>query len=331
MAKGGSTVAVFAAIIGNFVVMLAKFAAAYGTGSDTLFSEGIHSTADTLNQILLAIGIWSSQRPASPDHPYGHDLERFIWAMISAVGIFFLGFGVTAYHGVSSLFHHSEMGNSLWAFIVLAFSFIVEGIVLIIAVRAVQKDAAGKPLFAYLRKEADPPVVAIVLEDSIAVLGVLIAAIAIALNSLTGNAIWDAIGSILIAILLGFAAVVLVAQNRRFLIGVAIPVGMKKRVLDVVNAQPSVEAVYDFKSRMLSIDKYRIKMEVEFEGRLIAQKLEGLIKKAYPEIKDAQQFYAFCEEFADQVIDTLGDEVDRIEDEIRKKVPAVAHVDIETD
>lgn len=327
----GSKIAVGAAIIGNFLVMIAKFLAWRSTGSGAMLSETIHSLADVLNQSLIMLGLWLGQRSPDPNHPYGYLGDRFIWALISAVGIFFLGCGVTGYHGIHSLMHLKPLTPSIWAYVVLIVSLIIEGSVFMIAIRAFLKDAGDRPKLKFLFNEADPPQVAVILEDGVAVLGILFALGAIGLSNLLGQPIWDAIGTLLIALLLGAVALLLVAQNRRLLIGTAVPPAVREGLLEIVNKEPIVGAVYDFKSRMLSVDKYRVKMEVEFEGEEIAKKLKDLIHKAYPKINSLEKFEAFCEEFAGEVIDALGDEIDRIEKEIQAKYPKIKHVDIETD
>jgi zinc transporter 9 len=330
MAKGSAT-AVGAAIAGNLLVMISKFVAYGATGSGAMLSEGIHSAADVLNQSLIMLGIVLAKRRPSPEHPYGYDGDRFVWSMISAVGIFFLGCGVTAYHGVLSLLHPHPVQTSVWAYVVLGVSLALEGTVLWIAWRAFAQSAGDRPKLRYLMKEADPAQTAVLLEDGVAVLGIILAAAAILLTNMTGNTTWDAIGSLTIAALLGAVASLLVAQNRRLLLGTAVPGPVRERVMRVLNERPSVEAVYDFKSRMLSIDRYRVKVEVEFDGRIIAQRLSELIKKAYPTLDSEESFATFCGDFAEQVIDALGDEIDAIEARIRAEVPNVEHIDIEAD
>ena len=330
MASHSST-AVSAAIAGNTLVMVAKLLAYGATGSGAMLSEGIHSAADVLNQCLIMLGMWLGHRGPDADHPYGYQADRFIWSMISAVGIFFLGCGVTGYHGVMSLLHLKLPTPSIWAYVVLGFSLVVEGSVLMIALKGFFASSAGRPRLHYLLHEADPPQVAVLLEDSVAVAGIGFAFVAIGLSNLTGQAIWDALGTLLIALLLGLVAAVLIAQNRRLLIGTAVPAQVKEKVLRVLQQNPAVEAVFDFKSRMITVDRYRIKMEVEFDGRAIARRVEPLLRQAYPELARHRDFSAFCEAFAERLIDALGDEIDEIEAKIRLEVPHVEHVDIEAD
>ena len=118
--------AVVAAIVGNFLVMIAKFVAYFATGSGAMLSEGIHTFADLLNQILLLVGIKRSVHDPNDKYAYGYGAERYVWALISAVGIFFLGCGVTVYHGISSLLHeHEPVRQYGWAIGVLIVSFVM--------------------------------------------------------------------------------------------------------------------------------------------------------------------------------------------------------------
>ena len=327
----GSSFTVGAAIVGNLLVLIAKVIAWRATNSGAMLSEAIHSLADVLNQSLVMMGLFLAHRKPDPKHPYGYLGDRFIWALISAVGIFFLGCGVTAYHGVQALLTPTMLIPSIWAYVVLGLSLLIEGTVFTIALRHFLRDSQPGSRLHFLFHEADPPQVAVLLEDGVAITGILVAFAAIGLTTLTQNPIWDALGTLFIALLLGATAILLVAQNRRILIGSSIPPRIREGLLSLIQDDPIVEAVYDFKSRTLSVDRYSVKMEVEFEGREIAKKLEALLREAYPTIDSYERFEAFCEGFADRVVDTLGDEVDRLEAEIRTKFPRVHHVDIETD
>ena len=331
MASPSSTTAVAAAISGNACVMVAKFVAFLFTGSGAMLSEAIHTLADLLNQILLMIGIVRSARKPDDVFEYGYQSERYVWALISAVGIFFLGCGVTIYHGIESLLHPKELKDLGWALGVLVFSFVLEGIVLWVAVRAAKQQAGGKPLMHFLRYEADPAVVAVVLEDAAACLGVLIAFAAIVLSRMTGNPYWDAIGSLFIGTLLGAIAIWLIARNSSLLVGAAIPEPIRRQVLDIIEADPAVENVVDLKTRILDTDTYRIKADVKFDGGALAEKLRPQLREVYHEIKSPEEFEKFTHEFADDIVELLAKEVDLIERKIRQEVPQAKHLDLEAE
>ena len=296
-----------------------------------MMSEAIHTAADLLNQILLYIGIVRSTKSADPDFDYGYAAERYVWALISAVGIFFLGCGVSVFHGVSALFEHHEVKSSATAIGVLIFALFVEGYVLWVAVKAVLDQAEGKPFFTYMRTEADPATVAVVLEDAAACLGVIIAMIAIIMAQVTGHAYWDAIGSITIGVLLGLIAVWLIYRNTQLLVGSSIPPKIRDQVRRIIDANPAVEEIVDMKTRILDTETYRIKADIRFDGEALAEKLKPQVDAAFGSIKTPEDLHKFAKEYADDVVELLADEIDAIEKKIQQEVPKARHMDLEAD
>jgi len=334
----GSAKAVYAAIGANSVITVTKLSAFVFTGSGAMFSEGIHSFADVVNQTLLALGIKKAKQGADEDHPYGYGRDSFIWALISAVGIFFLGCGFTLYHGIHSLLHPEsvEITHIHIALGVLLFSFVLESWTLWVAYKAVREAADEMSIsFAeYTKRGPDPMAVAVLLEDAAAVFGVIIASCCIGLFVLTGNPIWDAIGSLLISALLGAVAIFLVVKNRKALLGQAINIESKQEVLDVLQAEPTIEAVHDVKATVMGADSFRFKAEIDFDGSMIAkrwladQEIDALYAQA---CTDAASFEQFLLEYGEHICDALGDEIDRIETQIKERVPKAKHVDLEAD
>jgi solute carrier family 30 (zinc transporter), member 9 len=331
MASDGSRTAVAMAIGGNSLVMVAKFVAFAMTGSGAMLSEAIHTTADVFNQILLMVGIVRSERPADRSYRYGYGQERFVWALISAVGIFFLGCGVTIYHGISSLMHPHPVGGLAWSISVLAFALVVDGVVFVVAWRQLSAAADGEPFWEYLNERADPSAVAVLLEDFAACIGVLIAVTCILLAHVTGQVWWDAVGSILIGVLLGVVAIWLIARNRELLVGRALPESREARLEAVIRGTGAVERVVRLKTRSIGNDSYDVMLELDFDGEAIAQRLEPRIQAAWAEIENYEAFRAFAGRFADDVIEALGDEIDDMEADIRAALPEATHIDIEPD
>ncbi len=327
----GSKLAVGAAIAGNTLVMVAKFIAFGFTGSAAMLSEGLHSVADVANQVLLMVGIVRADRDADRRFPFGYGAERHVWALMSAVGIFFLGAGVTVYHGVQSLLHPHPVGELRWAVAVLVVSGLIEGYVLFLAARAVRREAAGKPFWRYLRREADPSAAAVVLEDSAACLGIGLALGGIGLTSWSGDPRFDAVASILIGVLLGAMASWLIARNHDLLVGPAIPRDARERIARALQESPVVEKVVRLRTRQLDVYTYRVAADVEFAGEAIAARLEDRLEEAWAGIDGYDDFRAFAATYADAVIEQLGDEVDAIEEEIRRAVPRARFLDIEAE
>ena len=332
MATGGSKLAVGAAIGGNALVMVAKFVAFGFTGSGAMLSEAIHSVADLLNQILLYIGLVRSDRVADHAFEYGYGAERYVWALMSAVGIFFLGCGVTIYHGITSLLNPEHQVQQVgWAIGVLILSFVIEFFVLFLAVRTVYREAGDRPFFEFLWGEADPSAVAVILEDSAACIGVLVAMIAIGLTSWTGHQYWDAIGTLGIGVLLGGVASWLVLRNRQLLVGPSIPPHIRAQIQKILEDCPAIEEVVDMRTEMMDSETYRIKADIKFDGAVLAEKLEPKLKRAYPHIQSYEDFRRFAIYYADQVLEVLGDEIDAIEHKIQTDVPKARLLDLEAD
>jgi zinc transporter 9 len=327
----GSKTAVGAAIVGNSALTVGKFTAFLATGSAAMLSESMHSLADTLNQLLLMVGITRSTRRADPRFPFGYGAERAVWALMSGVGIFFLGCGVTVYHGVLNLLHPRHLQDLGVALLVLIVSLIVEGAVLVIALKTVARNAGDRPFFPYLRYEADPTTAAVVMEDSAACLGVLLALAGIGLSRLTGNPQWDALASILIGLLLGAIALWLVARSRYLLVGPAVPRRDQERIRSILANNPMVEKIVNLRTRVMDTETYRVAADVEFAGEALAAEFEETLQEDYDNIEDFQAFKAFAARFADQVVERLGDEIDDIENTIRREVPKARYLDIETE
>jgi zinc transporter 9 len=323
---------VLAAIGGNALVAVAKFAAAIVSGSSSMFAEAVHSAADTLNQVLLLIGLRRSMKRADDWFEYGYGGERFFWALISACGVFFVGAGVTAYHGFSSLIEPRPIEFNGIIFVVLLFSLVVESYTLSIAARSLRRSFPDLPLFDRLIA-ADPMTLAVYLEDAAAVVGVCIAAAAITLTYVTHNTRWDAFGSIIISILLAATAVTLIIKNRSYLLGRAMPEELQEEVIELMEADPAIEKVLDFKSTMIAWGVYRIKCEVEFNGGALlreAYRNKRSMKDQFDEVKgDFEEFKKFLADYADRIPRLMGKKIDEIEKKLREKHPSVRHIDIE--
>lgn len=325
-------ISVVAALVGNFTITILKTIGFVLSGSSSLFSEAIHSFADTANQALLMVGIMKSRRAPDEDSSYGYGLERFFWALISACGVFFVGAGITVYHGVATLLHPEELVFRQEVFIILAVSFVIEFFTLTIAFRELWKGREVGANLSETLRDGDPTVLAVVYEDGVAVLGVLVATVSVGLAYITGNPVWDSVGSIVIGILLAWVAVVLILKNKRFLVEKSIPEDVKERIIELLLADPMIERVYDFKSSVVELGKYRAKCEVEVNGSALFKEVSNgaMLKDDYEAVKgDYGEFVRFCVEFTDRVPRVIGTRIDELEERIKKDMPTVRHIDIE--
>lgn len=328
--SSGALVVIFA-LLGNALITALKFFGFLVSGSGSLLSEAIHSLADTANQSLLMIGIKRSAKKATEEFSYGYGKERFLWALISACGIFFVGAGATIYQGINGLIHPEYVTVNSVVFIVLAVSFVVESSTFIAAYRALRK-MSGKMKLKKALKQGDPTTIAVIYEDGIAVLGVTVAFVSILLTKMTGAYYWDSIGSIVIGLMLAVMAIVLINKNRGLLLEKAIPEEVKERIIEILEEDPAIEKVMDFRSAIMDVGKYRVKCEVEFNGNALAKEMfaRGVLQEEYELVRDDyQEFIKFCVDYIDRVPRLVGSHIDRIEKRIQGEFPEVVHIDIE--
>ncbi|XP_017431123.1 metal tolerance protein C4 isoform X2 [Vigna angularis] len=257
----------------NFLVFSLKFGVWLASSSHVMLAEVVHSVADFANQALLAYGLSSSRRAPDAIHPYGYSKERFVWSLISAVGIFCLGSGATVVNGVQNLWIAQPPENMHYAALVICGSFVIEGASLVVAIQAVKKGAAseGMKLRDYIWRGHDPTSVAVMTEDGAAVAGLLIAGASLVAVNVTGNAIYDPIGSIVVGNLLGMVAIFLIQRNRHALIGRAMDDHDMEKVLHFLKNDPVVDSLYDCKSEVIGPGFFRFKAEIDFNGEMVVQ------------------------------------------------------------
>ena len=246
-AGGESTLTVLVAFGANFAIAVAKTAAAAVSGSASMLAEAAHSWADTGNEVFLMIANRRSARPPDPRRPLGYGREAYVWSLLAAVGLFVVGASVSIWHGVSELIggEQARGRDYLHAYAVLAISFVLEGISFLQAFRQLRGEAhrLERDLFTHALETSDPTVRGVFAEDAAALLGIVIATAGIAMHELTGAAAFDAIGSILVGVLLGVVAVLLIDRNRRFLTGEPGSADLREAAIARVQQLPDVATV----------------------------------------------------------------------------------------
>jgi cation diffusion facilitator family transporter len=216
-----SVVTVLVAFAANAVIAVAKTGAAAVTGSASLVAEAAHSWADTGNQVFLLVANRRSLRPPDRAHPLGHGREAYVWSLFAALGLFVAGAAVSITHGVQELMSPEPASNFVVGYAVLAVAFVFESISFLQSVRQAKSEAASlrRDLIEHILATSDPTLRGVFAEDSAALIGLVIATAGLGLHQATGSATPDAVGSILVGLLLAVVAVVLINYNRRFLIG----------------------------------------------------------------------------------------------------------------
>ena len=315
-------------------VCLAKLAAYLMTGSAAMLSESLHSAADVANQGLLVIGIRASRRPPDPRHPYGHGRARPFWALMSASGVLFIGAGATLWNGLGRLVDPHPLQRLDLALLVLAIGFASEAASFTVAIRALLRKARAtkRPLSEILRRTGDPVLVAIVAEDSAGIVGVLVAAAGIALSRLLGNPLYDALGAILVGLVMASSALFLIDRNRQLLVGVGVPADRREALLTALRSNPLVRGVHDVKATQLDEHTIRFKAEIDLDGAALADEwVEAHGLEPVVGLADEAAAREFLRAFASHLVRRLGAEVDQIEADIRVADPEVRHIDIELD
>lgn len=326
---GGSKGAVFAALACNTFLAAIKFVAFAFSGSGSMFSEGMHTLADAANQGLLYFGIKKSERSPDAAHAYGYGGERYFYSLLSAVGVFVLGCGVTVYHGVHTLITQEPLRVKWWLFLILGISFALSSFVLWKAVKASKTMRGKQSLLQFIRTTNDPTIAAVLLEDVVACISVFVALAGIGLSALLNSPIPDSIGSIVIGGMLGMVAIWLGVVNRSLLLGKAIPLEIKDDVIAFLKSQPSVDEVHAVQTRVIGADQYKFKAEVDWNGRWIGEQLEPWTKDNKTKLTGEGGDKQFSGEFGEQVVALLGREVDRIEKELNTKYPVLKFLDLE--
>ena len=246
-AGGESTLTVIVAFGANLAIAAAKTAAAVVSGSASMLAEAAHSWADTGNEIFLMIANRRSALPADSRRPLGYGREAYVWSLLAAVGLFVVGASVSIWHGVSELIggEQADGRDYLLAYAVLAISFVLEGISFRQAVKQLRAEAhrLDRDLLTHALETSDPTTRAVFAEDAAALIGIVIAAASIGMHELTGVAAWDAVGSILVGVLLGVVAVLLIDRNRRFLTGEPGSADLQAAAMARLQQLPDVAAV----------------------------------------------------------------------------------------
>jgi cation diffusion facilitator family transporter len=212
-----------------------------------MLAEAAHSWSDTGNEVFLLIANRRSSRPADYQRPLGYGREAYVWSLLAAVGLFVIGASVSIWHGVTELIggEQAEGRDYALAYAVLAISFVLEGISFSQAVRQLraEADSLDRDLLTHAVETSDPTLRAVFAEDASALIGIVIAATGIGLHELTGVAAWDAVGSILVGVLLGVVAVLLIDRNRRFLTGEPGPTDLREAAIARLEQLPEVASV----------------------------------------------------------------------------------------
>ncbi len=286
-----SKTAIFAAIAGNLAIAATKLVAAFFTGSSAMLSEGIHSLVDTGNGGLLLLGSKRAKKPADISHPFGYGKELYFWTLVVAILIFALGGGMSVYEGVTHL-QHPKLSDPTWNYVVLGFAIIFESISFYFAYKAFRAEQGRQGVLEAIRKSKDPTTFTVLVEDTAALLGLIVAFTGILLGQLLQNPYLDGCASILIGLILGAVAALLAYESKGLLIGEGVSSEVLASIRSMVRKDEAVDEVRKSLTMHFGPDEVLLTLDVRFKKHLKANaiagaidRLEKNIRAKHPEIK----------------------------------------------
>lgn len=299
MAAGGGTKAILAAMFANGGIAVAKFVAFLVTGASSMLAESIHSVADTSNQALLLLGGKRARRDASARHPFGYGRERYFWSFVVALILFTLGGLFALFEGIDKFRDPHEIASVGWAVGVLTLGILLEGYSLRTAIVESNAIRGSQSWTSFIRRARTPELPVVLLEDTGALIGLVVALIGVGLASLTGDARWDAAGTITIGVLLIIIAIILAVEMKSLLIGESATSEDRDAIEGAIEASPEVRRLIHLRTQHLGPDEILVTAKVQLDRTL-----------GY---------------------DALTDAIDTVETRIRAAVPAARVIYLEPD
>ncbi|WP_243322489.1 cation diffusion facilitator family transporter [Geothrix sp. SG200] len=288
----GSSRAIALALAANGGIAVSKFGVFLLTGSSSLLTEAIHSTADCANQVLLFIGLRQGTRPAGPKHPLGHGQAAFVASFLVALLLFSVGGLYSLVEGVHKIRHPEHPHHLGWAVALLIFAILLEGASLRGALRAAEPERRGRSLLRYLRQSSRTELVVVLAEDIAALLGLVFALAAVLLTLATGNPVWDGIGSVAIGLLLIAVALFVGVEVASLLMNEAPPLALRAALRSAVEEAPAVDQVLGLVAVVVGSDRLMVALKVKFHDQpsgaaLVAaiNALERDLHQRFPQIQ----------------------------------------------
>ncbi|WP_243317952.1 cation diffusion facilitator family transporter [Geothrix paludis] len=288
----GSTRAIALALAANGGIAVSKFGVFLLTGSSSLLTEAIHSTADCANQVLLFIGLRQGTRPAGPKHPLGHGQAAFVASFLVALLLFSVGGLYSLVEGIHKIRHPEQPHHLGWAVALLVFAILLEGASLRGALRAAEPERRGRSMVRYLRQSSRTELVVVMAEDIAALVGLVIALAAVLLTMTTGNGVWDGVGSVAIGLLLIAVALFVGVEVASLLMNEAPPLALRAALRSAVEEAPAVDQVLGLVAVVVGSDRLMVALKVKFHDQpsgaaLVAaiNALERDLHQRFPQIQ----------------------------------------------
>lgn len=262
MSASGGNKAIIAAFLANMGIAITKFIAWFFSGSSSMLAEGVHSLADSGNQLLLLLGGRKAKKAADAEHPFGYGRERYVYAFVVAIILFSVGGVFSIYEGVEKLTHPHPLENAWLPILVLVIAIGLESFSLRTAVKESNPLRGKQTWVQFVRRAKQPELPVVLLEDVAALTGLVFALIGVGLTVLTGDNVWDGVGTIAIGVLLVLVAVILGVETKSLLVGEGANADDHAKILAAFNGHPQVEAVIHMKTLYLGPDELMVAAKI---------------------------------------------------------------------
>jgi len=287
MATNQSSKTVFLALSVNFFIAIVKTIISVITSSSAMFSEAIHSYVDSANQFILWFGMKQSKKANKKIYPLGRGKEEYYWTLVVAVLIFTIGGLVSIEHGIEALSHPHELKSLYISIIVLTVSIILESYVLYKAVKQLKQTSnENKSIMRLLKESTDGPLIAIVVEDFAATMGLFIALVGTLLSNFTGNPTYDAVSSILIGALLMISGLFLGYEMKHLITGESISQKSKDKIRKIITSNEKVLEVKSLKIVTIGTNSYLALISIDYLDKLTDKEIVNLNEKLIKAIQD---------------------------------------------
>ena len=287
MSSSGSKKAIYAALAGNSLIALTKFAGSAYTGSSAMLSEAIHSLVDTGNQGLLLYGLKRSKKPADERHPFGYGMELYFWAFVVAIVIFALGAGVSIYEGVKHILHPRIITNAYINYIILGLAIVFESGSWWVAYREFRTSKGDMSFLEATRRSKDPALFTVLFEDTAALLGLIVALIGISLAQVLDVPELDGIASVVIGLILAATSGLLAYETKGLLVGEATDPDTVDGLRSILTSAPGIDRVNELRTLHFSPQDILVAISADFSPSLDSNAVEGQVAELERDIKNA--------------------------------------------
>lgn len=283
---------IYAALAGNCLIAISKVIAAIMTGSSAMLSEAVHSVADTGNEILLLYGLRRGKMPADNQFPFGHGKEIYFWSFVVAMVLFAGGAGLSMYKGIDHLISPVPVKNSYVSYSVIGLAIVFEGISWHIALTEFGKSKGAWSYIRAIHRGKDPSIFIVLMEDSAAIIGLVIAFLGILISNLTGSPAYDAAAAVIIGLILAGTALLLASETKSLLIGESANKEVVQGIRKIACSYKEIKQVNEVLTMHMGPDFILVNISVDFVDPIFATavevtvaELDRAIKQTYPHVQ----------------------------------------------